>query len=48
MIFFLDRHVEDGLNFRQANFGVNKIAKIIVRPANLLFNLKNPNPCTVN
>ena len=28
--FFLYHQVEDGLNFLQANFGVNKIAKIMV------------------
>ena len=30
LIFFLYHRVEDGLNFLQADFGVNKIAKIIV------------------
>ena len=28
LIFFLYHRVEDGLNFLQADFGVNKIAKI--------------------
>ena len=30
LIFFLYHRVEDGLNFLQADFGVNKIAKIMV------------------
>ena len=54
--FFFHHHLENGLNFLKGNFDVNKIAKIMVgvgvqhslTSANLLFNLKNPTPCTVN
>ena len=50
-IFFVHHDIEDGLNFLQANFGVNKIVKIMMEVgvqyslplANLFFNLKNPN-----
>ena len=56
MTFFLHHRVEEVLNFLQSNFALSKIAKIMVRvecqysltPANVLFNLENPNLCTVN
>ena len=56
LILFLYHQVEDGFNFLQAGFGVNKIAKLWwgwgsetpSSTANLLLNFKNPNSCTVN
>ena len=41
--------VDVSITANKSNCGVNKITKFMaVTPANLLFNLKNPNPATVN